>query len=209
MKMTKAQVLTFDGRVAGEVELPEKIFHYPVREHLLYESVVQYRANQRRGTASTKTRGEVSGSNRKPWRQKGTGRARAGSIRSPLWRKGGTVFGPRPRDYSFQIPKQARKNALKAALSLRRTENRLIILESLDLKGPKTKEAANFLKTMNLNSALIVDKNENKNLFLAVRNLPRVKAIDPAEISAYDVLGHEWLVLTQRALTALRERVGS
>ena len=207
--MAKAQVLTLGGQVAGEIELPAGLFHYPVKSHLLYESVVQYRANQRRGTASTKTRGEVSGSSRKPWRQKGTGRARAGSIRSPLWRKGGSVFGPKPRDYGYQIPKQAKKNALKAALSLRRNENRLIILEAFNLKEPKTKEAANFLKTLNLDSALIVDKNENRNLFLALRNFPGIKAIDAAELSAYDVLRHKWLVLTQRALGSLTERIES
>ncbi|MBM3285368.1 MAG: 50S ribosomal protein L4 [Candidatus Aminicenantes bacterium] len=206
MKIAKAQVLTASGKVAGEVELPARVFDYPVKGHLLYESVVQRRASERRGTASTKTRGEVSGSSRKPWRQKGTGRARAGSIRSPLWRKGGTIFGPRPRDYRFEIPKQAKRSALKAALSLRFSENRLIILDAVNFKAPKTKEAADFLKALNLDSALIVDKNENRNLFLALRNVPGVKAIDAGELSAYDVLAHKWLVLTQRALASLTER---
>ncbi|MGQ9673030.1 MAG: 50S ribosomal protein L4 [Candidatus Aminicenantales bacterium] len=207
--MAKAQVFTLSGEVAGEVELPAGVFHYPVKGHLLYEAVVQRRANERRGTASTKTRGEVKGSNRKPWRQKGTGRARAGSIRSPLWRKGGTVFGPKPRDYGFAIPKQAKKNALKAALSLRLNENRLLLLETIDLKEAKTKEAAHLLQSLKLDSALIVDKKENANLFLALRNIPRVKAIDAAELSAYDVLRHKWLVLSQRALASLMERIGS
>ncbi len=205
--MAKTQVLTLSGQVAGEVELPAGVFDYPVKGHLLYESVLQYRANQRRGTASTKTRGEVSGSNRKPWRQKGTGRARAGSIRSPLWRKGGTVFGPKPRDYGFEIPKQAKKNALRAALSLRQRENRLLILDELNVREPKTKEAAKFLKAFQLDSALIVDRNDNKNLFRALRNVPAAKAIDVNQLSAYDVLRYKWLVLSQRALVSLTERI--
>jgi len=207
MSMAKTQVLTLSGQVAGEVELPAGVFDYPVKGHLLYESVLQYRANQRRGTASTKTRGEVSGSNRKPWRQKGTGRARAGSIRSPLWRKGGTVFGPKPRDYGFEIPKQAKKNALRAALSLRQRENRLLILDELNVREPKTKEAAKFLKAFQLDSALIVDRNDNKNLFQALRNVPAAKAIDVNQLSAYDVLRFKWLVLSQRALVSLTERI--
>ncbi len=205
--MAKVQVLNESGQVSGEVELPAGVFNYPVKANLLHKAVVQRQANQRRGTASTKTRGEVSGSSRKPWRQKGTGRARAGSIRSPLWRKGGTVFGPKPRDYRFEIPKQVKRNALKAALSLRLAEDRLLILEGVTLKGPRTKEAVSFLKTLNVDSALIVDKIENKNLFLALRNMPRVRAMDPHRLSTYDVLGHEWLILTMRALESLMERM--
>ncbi|MDH7512771.1 MAG: 50S ribosomal protein L4 [Clostridiales bacterium] len=205
--MAKVQVLNESGQVSGEVELPARVFNYPVKAHLLHEAVVQRQANQRRGTASTKTRGEVSGSSRKPWRQKGTGRARAGSIRSPLWRKGGTIFGPKPRDYSYEIPKQVKRNALRAALSLRLAENRLLILEGAALKGAKTKEALSLLKALNVDSALIVDKIENKNLFLALRNMPRVRAIDPNRLSTHDVLGHEWLVLTLRALESLTERI--
>lgn len=206
--MVKAQILTIGGQVAGEVELPAHLFGYPFKSHLLYEAVVQRRANERRGTASTKTRGEVSGSSRKPWRQKGTGRARAGSIRSPLWRKGGTVFGPKPRDYSYEIPKRARRNALRAALSLRCQEKRLLILEALELSEPKTKEAARLMKALNLGSALVVDRHDNRNLFLAMRNLPGIRAIDAAELSAPEILRHEWLVLTRRALGLLAERIG-
>src|SRR5512136_1153104 len=144
--MAKVQVLNGSGEAAGEFELPARVFSYPVKEHLLYESVVQQQASQRRGTASTKTRGEVSGSGRKPWRQKGTGRARVGSIRSPLWRKGGTVHGPQPRDYEYEIPKQARRNALRSALALRFSEKRVLVLADASLKEAKTKEAAKLLK---------------------------------------------------------------
>ncbi|MCJ7611001.1 MAG: 50S ribosomal protein L4, partial [Candidatus Aminicenantes bacterium] len=117
--MHKLQVIDTSGNKTKEVSLPEKIFAYPVKEHLLFEAAENYQANQRQGNASTKVRGEVTGSTRKPWRQKGTGRARAGSIRSPLWRKGGTVFGPKPRDYSYSLPKGMKANALKSALSLK------------------------------------------------------------------------------------------
>jgi large subunit ribosomal protein L4 len=205
--MAKVQILNESGQVAGEVEVPAGLFSYPVNQHLLYEAVVEHRARERRGTAATKTRAEVSGSNRKPWRQKGTGRARAGSIRSPLWRKGGTVHGPQPRDYEYAIPKQARRNALKSALGLRFSENRLLVLAEAVLKEPSTKEAVRLLKTLGLDSALIVDQPVDKNLFVSVRNIPRVKAVDADHLSVYEVLAHKWLVLTRRALESLMERI--
>ena len=205
--MAKVQVLNESGQTAGEVELPERIFSYPVKEHLLFESVVQHQAGRRRGTAATKTRGEVTGSNRKPWRQKGTGRARVGSIRSPLWRKGGTVHGPQPRDYSYEMPKQARRNALKSALALRFGESRLLVLSVVNLKEPKTREAAKLLDGLSLDSALIVDQSDNKNLFLALRNIPNVTAIDSKQLSAVEILKHKWLVFSQRALDSLLERI--
>jgi large subunit ribosomal protein L4 len=205
--MTKLQVLNTSGQVSGEIEIPAKVFSYPLKQHLLYESVVMRLANERRGTAETKTRAEVTGSNRKPWRQKGTGRARVGSTRNPLWRKGGSSHGPQPRDYHYEIPKQARRNALKSALALRFGEKRMIILSEAELKGPKTKEAVSLLKALNLDSALIVDGADNKNLFTAVRNIPRVKAVEGRLLSAFDILGHEWLVITQRALKSLLKRL--
>ncbi len=205
--MTKVQVLNTSGQVSGEMEIPAEIFSYPVKQHLLHESVVMRLANERRGTAATKTRAEVSGSSRKPWRQKGTGRARVGSIRNPLWRKGGISHGPQPRDYHYEIPKQAKRNALKSALALRFAESRLLILTEAELKEPKTKEAISMLKALQLESALIVDGADNKNLFTALRNIPRVKAVDSRLLSAFDILGHEWLVFTQRALKSLVKRL--
>lgn len=205
--MAKVQVLNATGQAAGEIELPAAVFSYPVKGHLLYESAVQHQAASRRGTAATKTRGEVSGSNRKPWRQKGTGRARAGAIRSPLWKKGGRIHGPQPRDYAYEIPRQARRNALKSALSVRHGENRLLVLDEVSLAEPKTKAAAKWLASLNLDSALIVDKNENRSLFLALRNIPKVKAVDAAELSTFDVLGHKWLVFSRRALESVIERM--
>jgi large subunit ribosomal protein L4 len=205
--MSKIQVLDQSGKKVSEMTAPKEIFSYPVKEHLLYEAVVNYRANQRRGTASTKTRGEVSGGGRKPWRQKGTGRARAGSIRSPLWKKGGITFGPKPRNYSYSIPKKAKRNALKSALSMKLAEDQLLILKALELKEPKTKEGAKILEALKLDSALIVDNHQNKNLFLSLRNIPKVKAVDYNLVNVYDVLNHKWLVFTQKAFESLMEKL--
>jgi large subunit ribosomal protein L4 len=207
--MLKLPVLNQEGKVNGEVNLPESVFSYPVKKHILYEAVVNYLANQRQGTASTKTRGEVSGSNRKPWRQKGTGRARAGSIRSPLWRKGGTVFGPKPRDYSYEIPKRVKRNALKSALALRFKEKKLLLVDDLSLPQPKTKEALQLLKQLQVDSALVVDLADNRNLFLAMRNLPQAKAVDARNLNVYDILKYRWLVLSQRAFDTLMSRFES
>jgi large subunit ribosomal protein L4 len=205
--MPKVQVLNSSGKKVKEVSVPEKILLSPAKEHLIYEAVLNYRANQRRGTASTKTRAQVKGGGRKPWRQKGTGRARAGSIRSPLWKKGGITFGPAPRDYRFSLPKKAKRNALKSALSMKLAENQLLVLDQIDFKEPKTKEGLKLLKALNLESALIVDRLENVNLFLSLRNIPKVKAVDYSQVNVYDVLNHKSLVLTQTAFDSLMERL--
>lgn len=205
--MLKVQVLDNNGKKVSEVKAPEDIFSFPVKEHLLYEAVVNYRANQRRGTASTKTRKEVRGGGRKPWRQKGTGRARAGSTRSPLWKGGGVTFGPKPRNYSYSIPKTAKRNALKSALAMKLTEKQLIVIEALDFKEPKTKEAAKLVNTLNLKSALIVDNHKNKNLILSMRNLPGIKTVDYTQLNVYDVLNHRELVFTKQAFELLLEKL--
>ncbi len=205
--MAKVQVFDQTGKKTKEIDAPKEVFSYPVKEHLIYEAVVNYRSNQRRGTASTKTRAEVRGGGRKPWRQKGTGRARAGSNRSPIWRKGGVVFGPKFRDYSYSIPKKARRNALKSALSLKFKENKILILESLEFKEPKTKEGIKFLQNLELESVLVVDSHENKNLFLSLRNIPLVKAIDQNKVNVYDVLNHESVIFTRKAFDSLMERL--
>jgi large subunit ribosomal protein L4 len=205
--MKKAQVIDKSGKAKSEVELPNEIFSYPVKSHLLFEAAVHYHANKRRGTASTKTRAEVSGSNRKPWRQKGTGRARAGATRSPLWRHGGTTFGPKPKDYSYEIPKQAKKNALKSAIAAKYVESQLLILDDLTLAAAKTKEAASLLKGLQVDSALMVDTKDNGNLFISVRNMPKVKAADWSLLNAHDVLNHKWLVISRRAFESLMERL--
>jgi large subunit ribosomal protein L4 len=203
----KLQVLDQSGNPVREMDLPEEVFSYPVKDHLIYEAVVNYLANQRQGTACTKTRGEVSGGGRKPWRQKGTGRARAGSIRSPLWRHGGTVFGPKPRDYSYSIPHKAKKNALKSALATKLAEKQLLVVEEINLTQPKTKEAVNWLKNLKIDSALIIDDRANINLFRAVRNLPEVKAVEASKLNVYDVLRYRWIVFSQRSFNSLVERL--
>lgn len=203
----KVKVLDKSGKTAKEISLPKEIASYPVKEHLLYESIISYRANQRTGSASTKTRAEVRGGGRKPWRQKGTGRARAGSIRSPLWKKGGVTFGPKPRSYYYGLPKKAKRNALKSALSLKLAENQVIVLEKLDIKQPKTKDGVKFLKNFNLASALIVDSHENRNLFLSLRNVPKIKIIDYNEVNTYDILKHKWLVFSHKAFGSLMEKL--
>ncbi|MBM3296611.1 MAG: 50S ribosomal protein L4 [Candidatus Aminicenantes bacterium] len=205
--MDKVQVIDANGQKTGEVALPAGIFSYPVKEHLLYESAVSALANKRRGTAATKTRGLVSGGGRKPWKQKGTGRARAGSNRSPLWRKGGTTFGPQPRDHRTELPKQARRNALRSALTLKASEKQLLVLDKIEIPGAKTKEAAKLLRGLQLKSALVVDQSSNRGLFRAMRNIPGSRALDPRELTAYDVLRHAWLVISEPALESLVERL--
>jgi large subunit ribosomal protein L4 len=205
--MFKVKVLNQSGKRVDEMSVPKEIFSYPVKEHLIYEAIVNYRANQRRGTASTKTRSEVRGGGRKPWRQKGTGRARAGSNRSPLWRKGGVTFGPQFRSYTYNLPKKEKQNALKSALSLKMAKKQIIILDTLEFKEPKTKEGKKLLEKLNLDSALVVDFTQNKNLFLSLQNIPKVKAEDCSLVNLYDVMNHEWLVFTKKAFESFMERL--
>lgn len=203
----KIQVLDQNGQQVQEMDLPEEIFSYPIKDHLVYEAVVNYLANQRQGTASTKSRKEVSGGGRKPWRQKGTGRARAGSVRSPLWRHGGIVFGPKPRDYSYSLPKKAKRNALKSAFLAKFSEQQVLVINEIKINEPRTKEAINWLESLKLDSALIIDSGENKNLFLSVRNIPEVKAVDEKHLNVYDVLKYHWLVFSQRSFNSLVEKM--
>ncbi len=203
----KVQVFDSTGKKIKEISAPESVFAVPPKEHLIYESIVAYRANQRQGTASTKTRAMVRGGGRKPWRQKGTGRARAGSTRSPLWRSGGVTFGPHPRDYSQQLPKKAKRQALKSALAAKLADNQLMVLESLEFKEPKTKQGLQLLKSLNLDSALFVDLHGNTNLILSMRNLPQVKTTDFNQLSVYDVLDHKGLIFSQRAFDSLMEKL--
>lgn len=204
--MAKLDIIDRSGRTAAQVDLPESVFS-EANDHLIYEAVVNFRANQRQGTAATKTRAFVRGGGKKPWRQKGTGRARVGSIRSPLWKKGGTVFGPQPRDYSYELPKKARRSALRSALAKKHAAQELIVASELELKEPKTREAVALIKALKLDSALLVDMADNANLFRAVRNLPRVKAVDVAGLNIYDVLAHKSVVFSRRAFEAILEKL--
>ncbi|NOR15095.1 MAG: 50S ribosomal protein L4 [Candidatus Aminicenantes bacterium] len=205
--MSKVQVFDTSGKKVKEITAPKEVFETPVKEHLIYEAVVNYRANQRRGTAATKTRAMVRGGGRKPWRQKGTGRARAGSTRSPLWRSGGTSFGPQPRDYSYSMPKKAKRLALKSALAAKLADEQLLVLDNLEFKEPKTKEGAQLLSNLKLNSALFVDSHANKNLILSLRNIPKAKAVDYNQLNVYDVLNYKGLVFSQKAFDSLMEKL--
>jgi large subunit ribosomal protein L4 len=205
--MAKLDIIDRSGRTAAQVDLPDGLLAGSANDHLIYEAVINYRANQRQGTAATKTRAFISGGGKKPWRQKGTGRARVGSTRSPLWRKGGTVFGPQPRDYSYELPKKARRGALRSALALKHAAGDLLVASELEVKEPKTKEAVALLKAFKVDSALLVDLAENAALFRAVRNIPRVKAVDVAGLNIYDVLAHKSVVFSRRAFEAVLEKL--
>jgi large subunit ribosomal protein L4 len=205
--MAKLDIIDRSGQKAAQVDLPESVFSQAGKDHLIYEAVLSYRANQRQGTAATKTRAFVSGGGKKPWRQKGTGRARVGSTRSPLWKKGGTVFGPQPRDYSYELPKKARKSALRSALAGKHAAQELLVVPELEVKEPKTKEAVALVQAYKLGSALIVDLAENAPLFKAFRNLPRVKAVDVTGLNIYDVLAYKTLVFSRRAFEAVMEKL--
>lgn len=189
-----------------EPELPESIFGVPVRPHLLHEAVVMQLNNRRAGTASTKTRGRVRGSGRKPWRQKGSGRARAGSVRSPIWVGGGTVFGPLPRDYSYRIPKKARRQAVLSALSLKRQEEKLVVVEPEDVTEIKTRLMAEALAALGVGNSLLVIAESDQKIELSARNLPNVKVLRVAGLNVYDLLRFEYLVLTRDALSKIEER---
>ncbi len=203
--MVKVKVRNIKNKEVSEMELPEAIFDYPLKEHLIYEAVKNYNANQRQGTACTKTRAEVSGSGKKLWKQKGSGRARMGAIRSPLWRKGGTTFGPKPRDYSYEMPRKARRNAIKSVLSDKVRNDRLLVLDELKLSSAKTKDALKALKHFSFNKLLIVDQRGNSELMLSTRNIPHVKAIDVGEMNIYDSLNCDCIMLSVDSVKKLVE----
>ena len=205
--MPEIKVINKENTETGKVDLPEKLFNAPVRIDLMYEGVKCYLANQRQGNASTKTKGLVRGGGKKPWRQKGTGRARAGSIRSPIWRGGGTVFGPLPRDYSYQLPRKVKRKALYSAFASKLQSDAVIVLNELDINEPKTKHLRNLLKSLHLEDKrvlFVVDK-EDINLELASRNLYLIKVERVRDLNVYDLLYYDKLVLTLNAVSLLKE----
>ncbi len=202
----KVPVLTQSKESSGEIELPEGVFDGPVRRHLLYEVVKMQNANRRAGTSSVKTRGTVRGGGKKPWRQKGTGRARAGSIRSPLWPGGAITHGPQPRSYAYRMPSSARRAALRSALALKLKEGKLVVLDNLDIE-PRTKVVANMLAALEVESVLFVTDGENANLERATRNIPRVKTLRAEGANVYDILRYRHLVVTREAISALQGRI--
>ena len=205
----RTPVVSQEKKSVGEVELPGDIFGAPLRTHLLYESVKSQLANRRAGTAATKTRAFVSGGGKKPWKQKGTGRARQGSSRAPQWVGGAIIFGPQPRDYSYRLPKNARRQALCTALSAKLREGRLLVVDKLDVPSGKTKDMVKLLAGLEVASALIVVREASNELARATRNLPKAKVIQAEGVNVYDLLRYERVVLTQDGLEALKERLGS
>jgi len=205
----KVTVKNLKNRKVREIDLPEEVFGYPYKEHLIYLAVEAYRAAQRSGTHKTKARSDVTGSGRKPWRQKGTGRARAGRASSPLWRSGGTAHGPQPRSYKKRMSVGERKNALRSALSRKLADDGVVVVDSLDLESHKTAELARSLGQLGAaGKVLLVDRFDNDNLSLAARNNPRLKTVDAMAVNVYDVVDRAHLVFSEEALGRLVEVLG-
>ena len=200
-----------DGKEMGTVELPAEIFDAPVNEHLIWESVKSYLGNQRQGTAATKTRAMVSGGGRKPWKQKGTGRARSGSNTSPLWPGGGTTFGPQPRDYTTRVNQKARRSALVSALTVRARDNAVVIVEAPSLDAPKTKPVAELLARVGLGGkkVLWVFDKTGETVRKSARNLERVETSESATLNTYELMNCDCLVLTEGGLKSLTERLSA
>jgi large subunit ribosomal protein L4 len=204
--MATVEVKNLDGVKVREHELPDDLFLGPPNQSLLWEAVKSHQANERRGTHSTKSRGEVRGGGKKPWRQKGTGRARAGSIRSSLWRHGSIAHGPKPRDYSIKLPAKMQRGALCAALAAKFQDQRLTVVEGLELMESKTKLFSGALRKLGFErSVLVVSESVNRNLHLSSRNIKGCDVIRHHELEAYDVLSHEGLLISEPALTRLEK----
>lgn len=207
--MPKVSVYNLEGEAVGEIELSDTVFGAKVNEALLHDAVVTYLHNQRQGTASTKTRAEVRGGGRKPWRQKGTGRARHGSIRSPIWVGGGVTFGPKPREFRRTMPRKARRAALRSALSSKVNDGSLIVLDELTLAEPKTKQIATMLAHFDgERKPLIVLAQQDRNVELSTRNLPGADTARAQDINVYQVLNHEKVLVTKDAVALLEEALG-
>ena len=203
--MANVSVYNIEGKEVGSIELNDAVFGVEVNEHLVHMAVVNQLANNRQGTQSAKTRSEVSGGGRKPWRQKGTGHARQGSTRAPQWTGGGIVFAPKPRDYSFKMNKKEKRIALLSALSSKVADNKIVVLDAFNLDEVKTKKFAEVMSNLKVDKALVVIEGENKNVVLSGRNIPTVKVSATNEINTYDVLKYETLVVTKAAVQKLEE----
>jgi len=204
--MPKVDVVDLTNKKVGEVELADEVFAAPVNEALLYESVRHHLAGRRSGTAKTKRRSEVSGSGKKLWRQKGTGRARMGSIRSPIWRHGGTVHGPVPRDYSYRLPKKMALGALRSALSAKLRDGEMTVIQGFAVEDHKTRTVKAALTRLEVRkSVLLVDNEDNRSLTLGSRNLPGVTLVASREVTPYDLLGHDRVLISEAAARKLSE----
>ena len=203
--MANVSVYNIEGKEVGSIELNDAVFGVEVNEHLVHMAVVNQLANNRQGTQSAKTRSEVSGGGRKPWRQKGTGHARQGSTRSPQWTGGGVVFAPKPRDYSMKMNKREKQIAIKSALTSKVQDSKMVVVDAFNMDEIKTAKFAEILNNLKVSKALVVTKDENKNVVLSGRNIPTVKVSATNEINTYDVLKYETLVVTKAAVEKLEE----
>ena len=204
--MTKVTLFKQDGTTNGEIELNSEIFGIEPNENVVFDAVIMQRASLRQGTHAVKNRSAVSGGGRKPWRQKGTGRARQGSIRSPQWRGGGIVFGPTPRSYSYKLPKKVRRLAIKSVLSQKVLDNKLVVVEALQFDAPKTKEFAQVLSNLNVDTkVLVVVESSNDFALLAARNIPNVTIVDETDVTVLDVVNNDRLLITKAALSKVEE----
>lgn len=204
--MPKVTIYNISGDQVGEIELSDDVFGIEVNENAMYEVVKNQLANKRQGTQSTKTRGEVRGGGRKPWRQKGTGRARVGSSRSPLWIGGGVSFAPKPRDYSYRLPKKIRKLAMKSALTSKVNNDEIIVLDGLNISAPKTKEMINILSNLNADKkALIVMDERNDAVIKSARNIPGIKTTSVNTLNVYDILKYDKFIITKDAVQKVEE----
>lgn len=207
--MPTLKVRNLKNKEVGEVELSDKVFDAELNEGLIHAAVRNYLANGRQGTSKTKTRGNVRGGGRKPWKQKGTGRARVASIRSPLWRGGGRVHGPLPKDWSYKMPKKMRRGAIRSAISERLREGNIIVVDDISIENPKTKEFVAILKSLELNDgkkqikALFVDSLDNSNLIIGSRNVQKTKVVNSYGVNVYDIIWHEKIVLSKAAIEEL------
>ena len=203
--MAKVSVYNMEGKEVGTMDLNDSIFAVEINEHLLHMAVVQQLANNRQGTQKAKTRSEVSGGGRKPWRQKGTGHARQGSTRSPQWTGGGVVFAPTPRDYSFKLNKKEKRAALKSVLTSAVNENKFIVVDELKLNEIKTKDFAKVLTNLNVEKALVVLDTNDKNVVMSAKNIPTVKTALTNTINVYDILKYNTVVVTKAAVDQIQE----
>lgn len=203
--MPTVALYNINGEQVGELALKDEIFGVEVHEAVLHDAVVMQLASRRLGTHDTKTRSEVRGGGRKPWRQKGTGRARHGTIRSPIWRGGGIVFGPHPRSYSYSLPKKVRRLALKSALSAKVNSGDLVILDDLTLELPRTRDMVKILSNLKLDDALLVTAEKNETVEKSARNIPNIKPLTAVGLNVYDILAYNKLVLTKDAVAKVEE----
>ena len=203
--MANVSVYNSEGKEVGKIDLSDAVFGVEVNEHLVHMAVVSQLANNRQGTQKAKTRSEVSGGGRKPWRQKGTGHARQGSTRAPQWTGGGVVFAPVPRDYSFKMNKREKRAALKSALTSRVEENKFIVIDEINFEEAKTKNFANILKNLDVSKALVVLEDDNKNAELSARNIADVKTAKTNTINVYDILKYNTVITTKAVVAKIEE----